>query len=152
MKPTAPREDVSPTRTQKSLNLNATQASVNPTSLLKQKQFTMIEQDETIKAIWQKHTNAHYKRDDIGFIAELPLKPILNFFVKEGIGLDRDKAKQALETEIGPLENDSMISYSEFNRLFQKGIFKTAIIRTADTFEKAMANKGEIFKRDMTLT
>ena len=82
----------------------------------------------------------------------MPLKPILNFFVKEGIGLDRDKAKQALETEIGPLENDSMISYSEFNRLFQKGIFKTAIIRTADTFEKAMANKGEIFKRDMTLT
>ena len=56
--------------------------------------------------------------------------------MSKGIGLDRDKAKQALETEIGPFENDTMISFSEFERIFQKGIFKQAIIRTAVTFEK----------------
>ena len=103
-------------------------------------------------SIWQKHTQNYYLRDDTGFISELPLKPILQFFVKEGLALDRDKVKQALETEIGTLESETMISYSEFNRIFCKGIFKQSIIRTADTFDKAMANKGEVFKRDMTLT
>ena len=125
---------------------------MNPALLLKHKQFSMQEQAETIKSIWDRHTSAHYKREDLGFISELPVKPILSFFVREGVALDRDKAKQAVEAEIGELENEGMISFSEFNRIFCKGVFKQALIRIAETFDKAMANKGEAFKRDMTLS
>ena len=116
---------------------------MNPALLLKHKQFTMQEQSDTINTIWNRHTAAHYKRDDLGFISELPIKPILSFFVREGLALDRDKAKQALEQEIGELENESMISFSEFNRIFCKGVFKQSLIRIAETFDKVMANKGE---------
>ena len=55
---------------------------------------------------------------------ELPLKPILTFLVKEGVALDRDKAKQAIEQEVGPLSNDTMINYKEFSSIFCRGIFK----------------------------
>ena len=45
---------------------------------------------------------------------ELPVKPILSFLVKEGVALDREKAKTAIEQEIGPLGKEGMISYDEF--------------------------------------
>ena len=45
---------------------------------------------------------------------ELPVKPILAFLVKEGVALDREKAKTAIEQEIGPLGKEGMISYDEF--------------------------------------
>lgn len=32
---------------------------------------------------------------------ELPVKDILTYFVKSGIALDRDKARAAIENEIG---------------------------------------------------
>ena len=57
------------------------------------KQFTLLEHSETIQHLWQRHTKAHYKQDDIYMTDELPLKPILTFLVKEGVALDRDKAK-----------------------------------------------------------
>jgi len=44
--------------------------------------------------------------------------------VKEGVALDRDKAKAAIESEIGPLADENMISFSEFSRIFCRGIFK----------------------------
>ena len=103
-------------------------------------------------AIWNRHTAQHYDRDDLGFISELPLKPILQFLVKEGVALDRDKAKKAVEDEIGEIEQEGMISFSEFNRIFVKGVFKQALIRIAATFDKAMAKKGEAFRRDMNLS
>ena len=58
----------------------------------------------------------------------------------------------AVEAEIGPLESDGMVNFSEFNRIFCKGVFKQALIRIAETFDKVMATKGEAFKRDMTLS
>lgn len=57
----------------------------------------MQEHQDTILNLWYKHTKAHYKRDDEFMVEELPLKPILTYFVKEGIALDRDKAKEALQ-------------------------------------------------------
>ena len=44
---------------------------------------------------------AYFKRDDDIFVNELPVKPILSYFVKAGIALDRDKARVAIENEIG---------------------------------------------------
>ena len=68
-------------------------------------------------------------------VDELPVKPILSYLVKEGIALDRDKAKTAIENEIGnQLANEGMISYREFQQIFCRGIFKEALIRSADAF------------------
>ena len=72
---------------------------------------------------------------------ELPLKPILTFLVKEGVALDRDKARQAIEQEVGPLSNDTMINYREFSSIFCRGIFKQAIIRSSELFEEHMKTK-----------
>ena len=47
-------------------------------------------------------------------MCQLPLKPILTFLVKEGIALDRDKALTAIEQEIGELEDENLISSTEF--------------------------------------
>ena len=66
---------------------------------------------------------------------ELPLKLILQFLVKEGVALDRDKAKTAIEQEIGPLAKDNMISCDEFQKIFCRGIFKQAIVRSEQTFQ-----------------
>ena len=74
--------------------------------------------------MWYKHTKAHFKRDDIFMTDELPEKPILIFLVKEGVALDRDKARAAIELEIGPLAKEGFISYDEFSKIFCRGIFK----------------------------
>ena len=60
------------------------------------------------------HSRMHYNRDDNFMTDELPLKLILSFLFKEGIALDRDKAKVAVESEIGALDRDDMISFGEF--------------------------------------
>lgn len=60
------------------------------------------------------HSKAHFRRPDNFMTDELPLKPILAFFVREGVALDRDKARAAIQSEIGPLDNDSKISFGEF--------------------------------------
>ena len=74
--------------------------------------------------MWYKHTKAVFKRDDIFMTDELPLKPILLFLVKEEVALDRDKAKTAIEQEIGSLGKEGYISFDEFSKIFCRGIFK----------------------------
>ena len=64
--------------------------------------------------LWNKQTQAHFKTKDSFMTDELPVKPILTFLVKEGVALDREKAKTAIEQEIGPLGKEGMISYDEF--------------------------------------
>ena len=64
--------------------------------------------------MWNKQTQAHFKTKDQFMTDELPVKPILTFLVKEGVALDREKAKTAIEQEIGPLSKEGMISYDEF--------------------------------------
>lgn len=87
--------------------------------------------------IWIRHVKAHYKREDEIFVDELPIKNIMQYFVKSGIALDRDKARQAVEQEIGsPLENENMISYQEFSQVFCRGMFKQALIRASETFTR----------------
>ena len=81
---------------------------------------------------------------------ELPLKLILQFLVKEGVALDRDKAKTAIEQEIGPLAKDNMISCDEFQKIFCRGIFKQAIVRSEQTFQDQMNSKRSKIK-DMGL-
>ena len=84
-------------------------------------------------------------------VDELPLKPILTYFVKEGIALDRDKAKTAIEHEIGcRLADENMISYREFTQVFCRGIFKEALIRSAESFMQQMQMKSKKLK-DLTL-
>ena len=72
---------------------------------------------------------------------ELPAKLILTYLVKEGVALDRDKAKAAVESEIGPLGADKMISFGEFQSIFVRGIFKQAIENRAEAFKGHMNSK-----------
>ena len=117
----------------------------------RQKVFSLKEQQDTIMDIWQKHVQTHYRRKDDIMVDELPVKPILQYFVKAEIALDRDKAKQAIEQEIGsPLENENMISLREFSQVFCRSIFKQALIRSAETFMQQMSHKSQQLK-DMTL-
>ena len=67
----------------------------------KERNFTLTEHSDTIMEIWIRHVKAFYKRDDEIFVDELPIKNIMQYFVKSGIALDRDKARQAVEQEIG---------------------------------------------------
>lgn len=101
--------------------------------------------------MWTRHVKAHYKRDDDIFVNELPVKPILQFFVKQEIALDRDKARQAIEQEIQcPLESENMISFKEFSQIFCRGMFKQALIKAAETFISQMQHKTQRLK-DMNL-
>ena len=84
----------------------------------------------------------HFGRDEEFMTDELPIRPVLNFLVKEGIALDRDKAKQVIISEIGRLARDGMISYGEFSSIFCRGIFKQALIRSAETFNSAIQRKS----------
>jgi len=75
------------------------------------------------------------------------VKPILSYFVKQGVALDRDKARAALEQEISqPLESDQMISFKEFSQVFCRGMFKQALIRSAETFLSQMQHKTQRLK------
>lgn len=64
--------------------------------------------------------------------------------------MDRDKAKSAVESEIGCIEDEDLISYTEFTRIFCRGIFKQALIRGAENFQAQMKSKKDKLK-DMTL-
>ena len=74
----------------------------------------MAEHSVTIKELWLSHYRAHYNRNDDCMIDELPLKPVLTHLVKEGVALDRDKAKVVIESEIGQLDEVDKISFGEF--------------------------------------
>ena len=117
----------------------------------KDRVFTLQEHSDTIRAVWVRHVKAHYKRDDEIFVNELPVKPILAYFVKQKIALDRDKARLAIENEIGtPLEDENMISYREFSSVFCRSMFKDALIHSAETFIAQMQHKTQRLK-DMNL-
>ena len=60
---------------------------------VQRKKFTMQEHSDTIKSLWYRFTQVHFGRDEEFMTDELPIRPVLNFLVKEGIALDRDKAK-----------------------------------------------------------
>jgi hypothetical protein len=62
----------------------------------------------------------------------LPLSVILDFLVKEGVSLDRDKARQVVNKQIGEeLMSENKVSDEEFDKLFCKGMFKKALIKIA---------------------
>lgn len=87
---------------------------------------------------------AHFKRDDDIFVSELPVKPILTYFVKQGIALDRDKARVIIENEIGsPLDDENEISFKEFTAAFCRGMFKQALILSAEKFITSMQHKTQ---------
>jgi len=79
---------------------------------------------------------ATYKRD-VGFVTEVSLKEVKNWLVKEGIAVDREKAKTAIENEIGKLEmaDQDIMTHDEFNRLFAKGLLRKAIVDVAEKFQ-----------------
>lgn len=105
----------------------------------KNRQFSLAEHAETILDLWDRLTKQFYKREDIGLTNELPQKLIFSFLQREGVALDRDKAKSAVESEIGVIEDEEMISYTEFTRIFCRGIFKQALIRSAENFMSKMS-------------
>lgn len=62
--------------------------------------------------VWIRHVKAHYKREDEIFVDELPTKDILQYFVKQGIALDRDKAREEIIKQLNrPLNDENMISF-----------------------------------------
>lgn len=65
-------------------------------------EFSLYEGTESVKALWEQLVLATYKRD-VGFVTEVSLKEVQNWLVKEGIAADREKAKSAIENEIGKL-------------------------------------------------
>ena len=97
--------------------------------------------------MWDSLIYSHHKRD-VGFVTEIPLKVVLNWLVKEGVALDRDKAKLVVKSEIGTLsqEDDGLLLYDEFNRIFCRGVIKQALINISQKFEGEMMRKGPEFE------
>jgi hypothetical protein len=60
------------------------------------KQLSVFDQTETVKHIWDQLVLAHYQRD-VGFVTELPLTEIFDWMIKQGVVVDRDKAKKAIQ-------------------------------------------------------
>jgi hypothetical protein len=55
----------------------------------------------------------------------------------EGISLDRDKAKEVVDSLVGNnLLNEGFVNESEFTKFFQKGMFKSALIKLAKIFDE----------------
>ena len=69
-------------------------------------------------------------------MTEISLKEVKNWLIKEGIAADREKAKTAIENEIGKMAmaDQEIMTYDEFNRLFAKGVLKKAIVDVAEKF------------------
>ena len=68
--------------------------------------------------------------DRLQYVSEIPIKTILKFLVKEGVAAEMDKAKMVVDYFLGGvLMCEGMISINEFKKLFQKGIFKQALMR-----------------------
>ena len=100
-------------------------AGVNAAELLKNKTFSMEEHSYTLREIWERITvNVHGSGFTGVLVSDLPIKPILVFLVKEGVVPDREKAKKVINEELGGVEEEGKISFSEWNRLFAKGVFK----------------------------
>jgi hypothetical protein len=56
--------------------------------------------------------------------------------IKEGIAVEREKAKMVVHNFLGGvLMCEGMITINEFKKLFQKGIFKHALMRISKEFE-----------------
>lgn len=109
--------------------------------MVRKQEHSMADHVETIRSLWLAHSKLHFKRKDDAMTDELPAKLILSYLVKEGVALDRDKAKAAVESEIGPLGADKMISFGEFQSIFVRGIFKQAIENRAEAFKGHMNSK-----------
>ena len=93
-----------------------------------------------MREIWERITvNVHGSGFTGVLVSDLPIKPILVFLVKEGVVPDREKAKKVLNEELGGVEEEGKISFSEWNRLFAKGVFKQALMRISETFLKQMS-------------
>ena len=57
--------------------------------------------------------------------------------ILEGISLDRDKAKEVVDSLVGNnLLNEGFVNESEFTKFFQKGMFKSALIKLAKIFDE----------------
>jgi hypothetical protein len=65
-------------------------------------ELSLYEKAESVKALWDQLVMAYHKRD-VGFVTEIPLRIVQDWLVKEGIALDRDKAKMVMVNEIGAL-------------------------------------------------
>jgi hypothetical protein len=100
---------------------------------------SLAEQSESIKTIWIELCSANMDlkiQADVNRVTELPLSAILDFLVKEGVSLDRDKARHVVNKQIGDeLMSENKVSMEEFEKLFCKGMFKKALIKIAQTFD-----------------
>ena len=104
---------------------------------MKDKKFSMPEHVETIKSMWELHTQQEYKdQPDIKFVSDLNLKPILLFLKREGVAQDTDKVKSIIEAEIGQFQDEGRISFAEYQAVFCKPIFRQALIRIGEEFKK----------------
>jgi len=100
---------------------------------LKHNPNSLAEQAETIGQIWSKlATSASGKECSSHFVEDLPTKTILNYLVSEGLAAEREKARVVLHHFLGEtFMNEGLVSIDEFKKLFQKGMFKQALMRIA---------------------
>jgi hypothetical protein len=89
---------------------------------------SLTELTESINQIWLSLVNSSIDKNlypDIRLVSEIPLKAVLEFLVKEGIALDKEKAREMIEKLVGvQFISSGSITETEFKKLFNKGIFK----------------------------
>lgn len=99
----------------------------------------MTELTESINQVWLSLVHSSVDVNlypDIRLVSEIPLKTVLEFLVKEGVALDKEKAREMIEKVLGvQLASSGPISETEFKKLFNKGIFKQALVKIAATFD-----------------
>jgi hypothetical protein len=68
-------------------------------------------------------------------VPSLPLQSVAEYLVKESIALDLNKALEVIQKIIGPRLDENVMRQSEFNKFFQKGVFKDQLIKIANSFD-----------------
>mmetsp|Transcript_34487 Transcript_34487/g.52773 ORF Transcript_34487/g.52773 Transcript_34487/m.52773 type:complete len:133 (-) Transcript_34487:1332-1730(-) len=119
-------------------------SSPNKTHKQRRAPPTFGEQIDVIKNWWKSIIEGYVKEynryeavggnfKDIKRTNEVPLDKAYDFIIKKHIVKDRQSATKLVQQQIGGLnflQNKNMMCFEEFNRLFCKAIFKTALIVT----------------------
>ena len=105
--------------------------------------MTLYEKTEAVKSIWNQIVRSCYTHDP-GFVTEIPIPEVHKWLIKEGIVADKEKAKRAIQQEVGKLrlQSEGLMLYEEFTRMFTKGVIKNALHDVAERFNQMMKKKG----------
>ena len=100
---------------------------------------SLVDQTNRIKQIWRKiclQSCRNIRAQDIELVSELPINVIRLWLVNNRIAADVEKSQHIIDTYVGKsLNEEECINIHEFTRLFQKGMFRQALLKLAQTFE-----------------